>query len=102
MLGFVRQAAASGCKITKFGQSCIALHRFALKSIRFPVWPDCWIIFKYVAIYNNENLPSQSKIEILPITILTLKKLPNTFKLISMWQNFAISGHTVDFPSDSR
>ena len=47
------------------------------------MWPDGYIILKYLAIYNNENLPNRK-------TFLdsTNKILPNVKKSIKIAQDF--------------
>ena len=79
------------------------------------MWPDGEIIFQYVVIYYNENMPkcenfpkvgleNFAKYQIAP------RKITKDFKNLPKWQNFGKSGHTgcgsvvraVAFDTDSR
>ena len=58
------------------------------------------LFFQFLAVYCNESLPHwqnvcQSRLTIWPNTKWTLQRLPNGFKILAKWWNFAKSGHTV-------
>lgn len=64
------------------------------------VWPDGYIIYQYLTIYNNDNIPNSiiigpSRFKIWPSTILILQKLPKIWHFLPKWPNFDKSGHTV-------
>ena len=61
-------------------------------------------IFPYFPIFSNENVPNtiqnfQRKFKILLNIKLPIKLLPKTFKILTLWRNFAKSGHTDDMAS---
>ena len=55
-----------------------------------------WLFVQYLAIYYFENLHNTAKVgsKLWQIINKLSNKLPNTFKILPKWQNFAISGHT--------
>ena len=58
------------------------------------MWPDGYITFQSLAMYNNDNLPfSRPK---------PSKKYPKTFKILPKWRNFAKSGHTASNPPQRK
>ena len=77
------------------------------------MWSDGSKSLKYLAIYNQENLPNSIRllpslvkicqiasdfctnyIKICAKYLIHPQKLPNTFIMLPKWRNFAKSGHT--------
>ena len=70
----------------------------------YVLWAQCdqmaILIFSYLPNCNNENMSKsikefQRRFNILPHVKYTLKQLPKTLNILTLWQKFAKSGHTV-------
>ena len=72
---------------------------FEILSVSCTLFMVQYIIFQSLAINNNKNLTSSSKIakvstKACQILIKPYRKLPMNVKIWPKWQNFAKSGHT--------
>ena len=72
---------------------------FEILSVSCTLFMVQYIIFQSLAINNNKNLTSSSKIakvstNACQILIKPYRKLPMNVKIWPKWQNFAKSGHT--------
>ena len=72
--GFVPQCKGMSIKAIILGRQLLSC----------TVWPDGYIIFQSLAIFNSCNLPRSNKMP---------NNCSNTFKILLKWRNFAKSGH---------